>query len=113
MSDRRVTWRDHGRGPRVEINIGSESVVTTVEHARELRDDLSAVLDEIEPATTAPGASTQHAGLASTAALDRFGVDHDLSDEDFLLNHVAGDTGFTRPLIREIKRRRAAERAKP
>jgi hypothetical protein len=50
------------------------------------------------------------AGLASTAVLDAFGVDHDLCDADldFLLTHVAGDHGFVRPLIREIKRRRAA-----
>lgn len=45
--DRRVTWRDNGRGPRVVIDIGGESIVTTPDLARGLRDDLIEVLDEI------------------------------------------------------------------
>jgi hypothetical protein len=47
VNNRRARWHDHGRGPRVVIDIGSESVVTTADHARELRDDLTAVLEEI------------------------------------------------------------------
>lgn len=50
---RRVTWHDNGRGPRVVIDIGGESVVTTAALARELRDDLTAALDEIEEDTRA------------------------------------------------------------
>lgn len=51
--DRRVTWHDNGRGPRVVIEIGGESVVTTKDRARELRDDLTSVLDEIKTAGAA------------------------------------------------------------
>ena len=47
--DRRVRWYDlhTGHGPRVVIEIGSEDVVTTPGHARQLRDQLTVVLDEI------------------------------------------------------------------
>lgn len=54
---RRVTWHDNGRGPRVVIDIGGESVVTTADLARGLRDDLTAVLDEIDAACHARGAA--------------------------------------------------------
>lgn len=44
-------------------------------------------------------------------AVRKYLVDHDLSDEDldYLMNHVAGDNGFVRPLIREIRRRRSQD----
>lgn len=47
MSER-VTWHDNGRGPRVVIPIGGEDVVVTADRARRLRDELSAVLDDID-----------------------------------------------------------------
>lgn len=48
-------------------------------------------------------------GTLTDLAVRKFGEYHDLCDEDlvYLLRHVASDSGFLRPLIREIQRRRS------